>query len=1012
MNFRKKRLLALFLSINIIAGSFSCVPGFAEGMESAEGLLLSEEASADFVQDNTETTAAQETAQTDQPQQTLPSETTAETQAPEENTDDTTPTDTTAASDAADDVETTEPTDTTDSTETTDPTETTEPTDVTDSTEATESTDNTDSTEATEPTDEETEPVSTYPWDSMDDETFAAFVRTEQYLPYEGDMDAETSLLERAEQVEDELLREELCTILINWLFPEDMEADLIPTTMALSTGPVTLDELNGSDMFFKQEVRGTCTLAANAMLVRRAARLNGYADWSSITESTLRGTAWIEGTGMCWSYSYAGITVGRGAFQSCTVETFRALLLQHPEGFVAYNANRPHAVLITDYDETTGIFYCADPGFANWRMPLSESILFSGTQEATIASFTSYWVVTSPKLSLATSRPPLSQREITVTARPGDDGVNLSWNNTDAAGYWVYRSASPEGPWTTPIYTAPVGTISWTDTSAEMLETYYYCVRSYDSQGGNGYLSQPVSCTMDRESPRIGEGECTDTIRWYAYEDGYLLVIGTGPMPDYSNEVQEPWLQIRDRIQKVILSDGITSVGSSNFGGLANMTSVVLPATVSSIGNWAFRGCSSLTDIAMPGVKTIGYAAFRHCTALQALELPGSLVSIGDWAFSKCSGLTGIVLPDGLTAVGNAVFYEASALETVQLPASVKSIGAHAFRGCHALRSVNIPSGVTSIGSYAFALCGSLGDLDLSGCTGGLSLGEGAFYNCSGITNLKLPGCQIGDYAFAYCYGLRHAILSGAASSLGGNAFRYCVNLSKFLALSSAVTIADSAFSNTSALVLVSSSQYGSMDKTVGNSVWRSYQAAGTCTNQVFWYLDTKGSLVFFGSGMIPAYNPLTTPWNGTPVTTAVVERGITAVGHNVFYGLDQLKDIYFLSSAPSFEDFALRGVTATLRYHDTDGSWNNVAGNAYGGTPVWAENHSYSWKLTKAPSFSQGGEMVGTCSSCGSVDTIQVPKLDRTSYDYTETETTGRYTWKVTEYGHISFEVRLVTT
>ena len=320
MNFRKKRLLALFLSISIITGSISCVPGFAEEMESAEGLLLSEEASADFGQDNTETTAAQETAQTDQPQQTLPSETTAETQATEENTDDTTPTDTTAASDAADDVETTEPTDTTDSTETTDPTETTEPTDVT------------DSTEATEPTDEETEPVSTYPWDSMDDETFAAFVRTEQYLPYEGDMDAETRLLERAEQVEDELLREELCTILMNWLSPEDMEADLIPTTMALSTGPVTLDELNGSDMFFKQEVRGTCTLAANAMLVRRAARLNGYADWSSITESTLRGTAWIEGTGMCWSYSYAGITVGRGAFQSCTVETFRALLLQHPE--------------------------------------------------------------------------------------------------------------------------------------------------------------------------------------------------------------------------------------------------------------------------------------------------------------------------------------------------------------------------------------------------------------------------------------------------------------------------------------------------------------------------------------------------------------------------------------------------------------------------------------------------------------------------------------------------------
>ena len=505
----------------------------------------------------------------------------------------------------------------------------------------------------------------------------------------------------------------------------------------------------------------------------------------------------------------------------------------------------------------------------------------------------------------------------------------------------------------------------------------------------------------------------CTESIRWVAYEDGLLLVMGTGSLPDYSNEVEEPWFSIRDRSVEIRLSQGVTYVGSSNFGGMVNLAQVTLPDSVTAIGNWAFLGCTSLTEISMPGVKSIGYATFRRCNGLTEFEIPSTVSSIGDWAFSKCDNLRRVILPAGLKQIGLAVFYEDGALESVEVPHGVTSIGGHAFRGCTSLRSASIPSSVKQIDSYAFALCSSLGDLDLSGCTGGLTIGEGAFFNCTSITHLRLPGCQMGAKAFAYCYGLQNVVLEhwGTVSTLGSEAFSYCVNLRRFLAMCSGVNVADNTFQNTLAQVLVNRAFYGDMDTMKGGCRWRSYEGAGVCSGHVQWYLDTSGNLVFYGSGDIPSYNAYGTPWNHSGTKTVTVERGITGVGNYVFFNLPSLKQIVFQGSAPSFAGNALAGVNGTVLYHNTDGSWTGKIGSSLGGAPVWRENHNYSWKLTKAPGFASGGELFGACTSCGNSATVQVPKLDRESYDCVETDATVRYTWKVTDYGSICFEVKIVT-
>lgn len=995
MNRDRIRLLAVLLSVSMTFGAISSAPVSAEEMETTvvEQSLVEQEnpsAPAEQTAPSGESTP-ESTGNTEDAEEEETTESTDSTESTQENTD---------------------PTDETDPSQKTDPSQETDPS--TEETEASseETKGSTDETE--EPTDEteDSSEEARYPWDEMDDEEFAAFIREEQYLSYTGDEEAAASLLDRADRVEDPLLRDELCAVLIAWLFPEEeMESD----TYALGdAGPVSLDELNSPEMFFKQEIRGTCTLAANAMLVRRAARLNGYANWRSITESALKGTAWIEGTGMVWNYSYAGITVEHGPFSNCSVDSFRAFLKQHPEGFVAFKASSPsHAVLITDYDESTGIFYCADPGNSNYRAPLSNSILYQGTQEATIAAFTAYWAVSSPKLSLAPSLPPLAQREITVTARFDDSGVHLNWNDTLGAGYWIYRSESPDGPWQTPLQTVPGGTVSWTDENALVGVTCYYSVCSYDAQGGKGYLSKPVECTPDRQVPQLGKGKCSESIRWVAYEDGLLLVMGTGRLPDYSNEAEEPWLSIRHKIKEIRLSDGITYIGSSNFGGMEKLSRVTLPGSVTAIGDWAFLGCSSLTEINMPGVTSIGYATFRRCNGLTEIEIPSAVSSIGDWAFSKCNSLRRIVLPASLKRIGLAVFYEDGALESVEIPNGVTSIGGHAFRGCTSLRSVSIPSSVNRLDSYAFALCSSLGDLDMSGCLGGLSIGEGAFFNCTSITHLRLPGCQVDTKAFAYCYGLQNIVLEGwgSVANLGSEAFNYCVNLRRVLAMCRGVNVADNTFQNTYARVLVNANIYGYLDTMKGGCHWSSYRGAGVCSSHVQWYIDSDWNLVLYGSGAIPSYGAGNSPWNGCGIQMVTVERGITGVGDYAFHNLPFLQKITFQGSAPSFAGNALAGVKGAVLYHNTDGSWTGKTGSALGGAPVWRENHGYSWKLTKAPGFTSGGELAGTCASCGSSVTVQVPKLGRESYDCVETATTVRYTWKVTDYGTICFEVKNVT-
>lgn len=154
------------------------------------------------------------------------------------------------------------------------------------------------------------------------------------------------------------------------------------------------------NEMFLTQQVSGTCTLCSAAMMLRSSMYLHGNDDWTTVTENSLRGDAWVNGVGLKWSFSHkvgdTTVKVGREVVSGISVRALKEVLDQHPEGVVLYCGKLPHAVFLTGYDGD--VFYCADTvkGISERQVPLNQSWLGVkyGSQSAILKKVTAYWYV------------------------------------------------------------------------------------------------------------------------------------------------------------------------------------------------------------------------------------------------------------------------------------------------------------------------------------------------------------------------------------------------------------------------------------------------------------------------------------------------------------------------------------------------------------------------------------------------------------------------------------------
>ena len=63
----------------------------------------------------------------------------------------------------------------------------------------------------------------------------------------------------------------------------------------------------------------------------------------------------------------------------------------------------------------------------------------------------------------------------------------------------------------------------------------------------------------------------------------------------------------------------------------------------------------------------TIGFSAFKGCSALTSATLPASLTTIGNYAFEGCSTLTELSLSAALTTLGIGAFEDTSLSPTAR---------------------------------------------------------------------------------------------------------------------------------------------------------------------------------------------------------------------------------------------------------------------------------------------------------------------------------------------------------
>ena len=207
--------------------------------------------------------------------------------------------------------------------------------------------------------------------------------------------------------------------------------------------------------------------------------------------------------------------------------------------------------------------------------------------------------------------------------------------------------------------------------------------------------------------------GEVNENITWTLYDDGELVIAGSGEMPDGFF----PW--------------GSLKVKEVRFVG-----------NIKSIGNFAFWGCSDLEKIELPeGIEDIGESVFYYCTSLKEITLPKTIKSIGKYAFWGCSDLEKIELPEGIEDIGESVFYYCWSLKKLTLPSTIKNIGESAFSGCRSLKEITLPKTIKSIGKHAFWDCNNLEKIELP--EGIEDIGESVFSGCANLKYIVFEGTK-----------------------------------------------------------------------------------------------------------------------------------------------------------------------------------------------------------------------------------------------------------------------------
>ena len=170
--------------------------------------------------------------------------------------------------------------------------------------------------------------------------------------------------------------------------------------------------------------------------------------------------------------------------------------------------------------------------------------------------------------------------------------------------------------------------------------------------------------------------GTCGENIHYVLYENGKLLLHGSGVTYDY--ELGESPFWENEAIRSLVISDGITAIGKSNFERCVNMSSASFPSTLTAIGERAFF-------------------MYTH-GGLRELVIPSSVTTLGEKAFVD-QDITSVTLPTTLTTLDTYIFMGCDQLTTARVECS--EVPGFCFVSCGRLQSLTLSHNVTKVCSH-----------------------------------------------------------------------------------------------------------------------------------------------------------------------------------------------------------------------------------------------------------------------------------------------------------------------
>ena len=176
------------------------------------------------------------------------------------------------------------------------------------------------------------------------------------------------------------------------------------------------------------------------------------------------------------------------------------------------------------------------------------------------------------------------------------------------------------------------------------------------------------IALLMGLSAKAESSGTCGPNLKWHLTDDGVLTITGKGEMYDYSYPKRAPWEDSREKVKRIIIDDGVTT-----------------------IGEFAFYNCSALTSVTISNsVTTIEWEAFWDCSSLTSVTIPNSVTKISVGAFYNCSSLTSVTIPNSVTTIGSEAFSGCTNLQKVYIGNSVKTIGEDAFNNCTSVTQIS----------------------------------------------------------------------------------------------------------------------------------------------------------------------------------------------------------------------------------------------------------------------------------------------------------------------------------